>query len=112
MVKDNKFVWQVIVGFIICIGLACTMTFVITKGQVEAGIGAEVMALETQLDTARDSRDSYRGSSLNCGFAYQTMKNFILNGDFSKEDIDDIKRDIKRYDEVCKLVPNTGVGGR
>ena len=109
MVKD-KFVWQVVVGFIICIGLACTMTFVITKGQVEAKIGGEVDSLQTQLDNARDNRDAYRESSLNCNFAYQTMKNFILNGDFNKEDI--AKKDIKRYDELCKLVPNTGVGGR
>ena len=109
---ERKFIWQIVVSMVLCLGLACTMTFLITKSQVEAGIGAEVKTLETQLDTSRDSRDSYRGSALNCGFAYQTIKNFVLNGDFSPEDIEDAKKDIKRYDDLCQIVPPVGVAGR
>lgn len=110
--KDRKFLTQMLVAFVLGIAIACTTTFTITKSQIEAGIGAEVVSLEQQVETSRDNRDSYRQSSLNCSFAYQTLKNFILNEDFSGQDLKNITADIQRYDKVCTIIPATGVGGR
>lgn len=73
------------------------------KGQIDN--------MDKQMDGIRSNRDNYRENSLNCSLAYRDLKNVLLVGRLDQDDLDEVKIRIKTYDQSCKLVTETGVGG-
>lgn len=91
-----------------------------------ASLKSEKDAVNKRLDTISTTRDNYRENSLQCSIAYQDMKGVVqtfgsglkvAQGNdkaldqwlitWGKSGTEYAKR-IKHYDDVCKVVPETG----
>lgn len=106
--KIGKWIWvQLGVAFVLCMLFVGMMTGGIVSAQVEARIGVDLATAQQQLELVRDNRDLYREGNLNCSFAYQTLRNYILTENFKVEGLKDIKADISRYNDECRISPLT-----